>query len=454
MPRITLRQLTNDSNHNAFTGACFFKGALYVGFRQGDAHVCDQGRLIVLRSRDGGEHFDIVAVVRGQYDTRDAHLYSDGKRLFLNGFEYDYAGKQIYAGCAWTEDGLHWSQWTRYAGAEGHVFWRPRFFRGTYYCAAYIERANDNSEANWFESKDGLSWRKVRCLHSGSDMPNECCMDFHLDGSITMIMRREHASRKPLLLRSRPPYETWSKTELDLPLLGPALWLVGDDVWISGRWFVGGACAHVGVFKIENDKPVLQFVLPSGPDWDLSYTGVARDPDDARHIWLSYYSGHVGPKTNIFLADVHFEAAMIGGWKYSAVRAIELAEARCPDPSDPKFEWKEIAGFDPAYPTNERGFLDAHERIAGQSGVVYFVTDLDVGPCDQATLFLGYDGPVLVWVNGERVFAGVGTNPAVPDKSRVRVRFRHGVNRIAVALDTNGGKAWGIFVRYEPVLAD
>ena len=145
---------------------------------------------------------------------------------------------------------------------------------------------------------------------------------------------------------------------------------------------------------------------------------------------------------------------MIRGWKYSAVQAIQLADCRCPDPKDATLDWRDLPGFDPSYPTDERGFLDAHERIAGQSGVVYFVTDLDVGPCDQATLFLGYDGPILAWVNGEKVFAGVGTNPAVPDKSRVRVKFRHGVNRLAVALDTNGGKAWGIFARYEPILVE
>ncbi len=54
----SIRRLTSDSFHNAFTGAAWFQGALYVGYRQGDAHVCDQGRLVVQRSRDGGVHFD------------------------------------------------------------------------------------------------------------------------------------------------------------------------------------------------------------------------------------------------------------------------------------------------------------------------------------------------------------------------------------------------------------
>ena len=73
----SIRRLTEDCFHSAFTGTEWFQGALYVGYRHGDAHVCDQGRLVVQRSRDGGVHFDIATVVRGDSDTRDAHLYSN-----------------------------------------------------------------------------------------------------------------------------------------------------------------------------------------------------------------------------------------------------------------------------------------------------------------------------------------------------------------------------------------
>ena len=32
-----VRRVTNDIRHNAFTGACWFKGNLYLAYRQGDA---------------------------------------------------------------------------------------------------------------------------------------------------------------------------------------------------------------------------------------------------------------------------------------------------------------------------------------------------------------------------------------------------------------------------------
>jgi hypothetical protein len=52
-----------------------------------------------------------------------------------------------------------------------------------------------------------------------------------------------------------------------------------------------------------------------------------------------------------------------------------------------------------------------------------------------------------VWVNGEQVFTGPGTNPARPDEVAVYADFQPGANQLLIALDSNGGKAWGIYAR-------
>ncbi len=452
----SIRRLTADKNHNAFTGAAWFRGALYVAFRQGDAHVCSHGRLVVMRSRDGGVRFDTVAVIRGQLDTRDAHLYADGdRRLFVAGFEADGHGR-CYPGGAWTGDGLQWSPWARYTGADGYVMWRPRCRDGRFYCAGYCY-GKSRSEVAWFESRDGRRWTRQRTLHAGSDKPNECSFDFKDDGSVVMLMRREHVSRKPLLLRSAPPYKTWRKTELDVPLAGPALWLVGDDIWISGRWFLSPSVTHLGVFKVVKNKPELRLVLPSGPWADLSYMGVARHPLNARRFALSYYSGHVAgddplvhqsDHPDIYLADITFSGDYLREWQVSDVIEGEaLRSARI----DKAVGWRKANAYGEESPAC--GFVDATDRIAGRAGVIVFRRDLEVGPIDAAMLHLGFDGPVAVRLNGALVFEAAGTNPAVPDQASVPVRFRHGSNRLEIALDTNGGKACGIFARWEPAQA-
>lgn len=95
------------------------------------------------------------------------------------------------------------------------------------------------------------------------------------------------------------------------------------------------------------------------------------------------------------------------------------------------------------------GFVDAREQIAGQPGLVYFSASVKSETDRRATLTVGYDGPIRIWVNGEQVFDGPGTNPANPDKLALHVPLKSGANELTIALDSNGGRAWGIFGRVE-----
>ena len=62
----------------------------------------------------------------------------------------------------------------------------------------------------------------------------------------------------------------------------------------------------------------------------------------------------------------------------------------------------------------------------------------------------GYDGPVKVWVDGEEVYHDPdGINPALPDQKSVPFRVGAGTHEFLVALGTNGGLAWGIFLRFQ-----
>jgi len=95
------------------------------------------------------------------------------------------------------------------------------------------------------------------------------------------------------------------------------------------------------------------------------------------------------------------------------------------------------------------GFLNVLEKTNGQPGLIYLRSEVESDRDARGLLKLGYDGPIRAWVNGREVFAGPGTNPAVPDKAVVYADYRRGNNQILIALDTNGGKAWGIYARIE-----
>lgn len=456
-----LRRLTADNNHNMDTGIRWFRDALYVAYRQGDAHVSPNGKLVVQRSRDGGVTYEVVQVARGEVDTRDAHLYTvEDRRLHLVGFESAHVR---ISGTTWTENGLNWSPWTRFTGADGWWLWHPEYYRGRYYCAGYGNWDTPGfSSVAWFESDNGIDWRQVRLLREGADQPNECSLAFAPDGAATLLMRREFRAKTPLLLRAKPPYAEWTAVEIPVPLHGPNLWFVEDDLYIAGRWFVSPMIAHQAVFKLEaGDRPALQVVLPSGPQCDLGYMSATQWPTNRRRFSLAYYSNHNAPPDphldqwshpDIYVAEVLFDAAFIRHWRVSdLVEAPRgLQDAACPDPDAPGLAWRPMTATpDDIDEWSSPGLVDAHELIAGQPGLVYFVADLEVGPTEGGFLHLGYDGPVRAWVNGEQVFEGPGSNPAVADATTVRIATRHGANRLAIALDTHGGKAWGVMARYE-----
>ncbi len=97
-------------------------------------------------------------------------------------------------------------------------------------------------------------------------------------------------------------------------------------------------------------------------------------------------------------------------------------------------------------------FCDLHADIAALDGdaLVYYATRFKCAEAMSLALLLGYDGPVRLWVDGEARFHDPnGTNPAVTDAQKIRLEAAAGEHVIVVALGTNHGAAWGIFLRLE-----
>ncbi len=98
-------------------------------------------------------------------------------------------------------------------------------------------------------------------------------------------------------------------------------------------------------------------------------------------------------------------------------------------------------------------FMDLHKDIEGQgksSRCVLYRTRISCREAMRLDLLLGADGPVRVWVDGQMCHHdGRGTNPAVKDEVRVGFDAAKGEHEVLVALGTNAGQAWGIFLRFE-----
>jgi len=480
-----IRRITDDSHHNAFTGACWFKGNLYIAYRQSDAHCGEAARIIVLRSRDEGISWDHVAVVRGPGDTRDAHLYTDGQRLYAVGFcVWEKNGVQsCKSGVAVSDNGNNWTNWTPYKGTGTFVLWRPQFYGGKHYCAAYTWISNKAWGAvHWFESRDGQHWTDAREIHAGDEQPSECHLEILDDGHATMLMRCDGGAFLPYLCTGEYPFKKWKKLKLsEITLVGPAVWTAGDDIYIGGRWCYepgsGARClardhggdnsAQTAIFRMDGSRPVFQYALPSGPRMDHSYMGVARHPENPRRFAISFYSDAIAPSSGVdqwshpdiywadvlFLRNVEFlRDGFLVSKRISPAGGLDAA--RCPDPKDASLAFSMLparAKTDYSAFPGESDFVHLRESIEGKPGIVYLLRELPVENAQKIRVYLGYDGPIKVWWNGVHVFTGAGLQQAVKDQTSLLLKGRSGTNRLVIALDTNGGKAGGIFARWEKV---
>lgn len=303
-----------DGNHNAFTDVCWFQGRPYCTFRHATNHISEDGRVLVLRGNQDGDRWQVVASIRSQTDTRDPKLMVTPEGLFCYCFArwLDETPSQYHraTGYSFSPDGDSWTPWTLIEYED--VFWRPRWHDGRAYVAAY--RVTDWS-IPFKSSPDGRTWEDVCTIvrREGEPRPNEVALGFAPDGTCWAMIRREYPEGHPLLARAQPPYTDWSLEEIDIKLQGMCLWFVGDQPFLSGRWYQPSGYVNTAVFRLDGTRPVCQVILPSGGD--TSYMGAAQHPQDPARWWLSYYSSHeYNPQVNshvhpanIYLADVRFD---------------------------------------------------------------------------------------------------------------------------------------------------
>ena len=98
-------------------------------------------------------------------------------------------------------------------------------------------------------------------------------------------------------------------------------------------------------------------------------------------------------------------------------------------------------------------FCSLHEDImrrGGADAVVYYACRFRCSTEMPLALILGYDGPVKAWVDGRLLLHDPdGVNPATTNKRIQQFMASAGEHEVIVALGTNCGAAWGIFLRLE-----
>lgn len=125
----------------------------------------------------------------------------------------------------------------------------------------------------------------------------------------------------------------------------------------------------------------------------------------------------------------------------SKPRGEAAAKALPPPPDAVSFAKRVFSG---AFCDVQDGWPDGD--AAGS--VQYFAADFQLLARKTASLCLGYDGPVTVWIDGEPIFSDPdGCNPAKVDAAVIPLCFARGKHVMQIGLGANGGKACGIYAR-------
>jgi len=312
-----VRKVFHNGEHNAFTDMIEFKGKYYLTFRScpGGHMLFPTSRILVMQSDDTKTWKQVDEFSVPKRDVRDPHFLIFKDKLFIyTGTWYcgDAAPKtrtinQHLGYAVWTADGTNWSKPIMLEGTYGHYIWRAAAYDGkAYLCGRRIKHFTEDDkdreliETAILESDDGLVWKTASLFNEKQG--DETAFLFEKNGDLLAIGRS--GSNPAWVMRSRPPFETWDRKQLDRYIGGPLLAKWGDRYLVGGRQRKNGK--YVTSLYWFKDDQLHEFAsLPSGGD--NSYPGfLLLEPD---HALISYYSSHEKdengqPITAIYLADL------------------------------------------------------------------------------------------------------------------------------------------------------
>ncbi len=166
-------------------------------------------------------------------------------------------------------------------------------------------------ESAMLESDDGLVW-KTRGLFQ-EDHGDETAFFFEQDGSVFAIGRGSGGPAQ--IIRSPPPYEQWTRRNLDRNVGGPLVTKWHDRIVVAGRKYAkSGAKTSfywLDVEALSTEDLLTEFAeLPSGGD--NSYPGFVQiSPTKAIVSWYSSHEqdGRGNAMTAIYMADLQIKPA-------------------------------------------------------------------------------------------------------------------------------------------------
>lgn len=301
-PRLAdVRKIWDAAPHNAFTDLAFYHGYWYCVFREGAKHVSPDGKLRVIRSKDGEVWKSAALISDPRGDLRDAKLAINNRdELVLVGavaLDPAQGSKHKHQSIVWfSRDGRKWSKPKDVADPD-YWLWRVTFTKDLGLGIGYTTNVPPEQRAiRLYSSADqGRTFSTLVEKLEPTGYPNETAIRFHADGTALCLLRRDPGTG--YVGTARAPYRDWTWRELDRRIGGPNFIELPDGRFVAAvRLHDGRTRTSLAWLDPEKGTVTEFIVLPSGGD--SSYAGMVLRGGE---LWVSYYSSHEG-KTSIYLA--------------------------------------------------------------------------------------------------------------------------------------------------------
>jgi hypothetical protein len=299
---IDVNRIWDRAPHNAFTDLIRYGDLWYCAFREGEGHVSDDGKLLVIRSADGQTWESVALMNWEEGDVRDAKLsVTASGQLMLNGAVrfLDPVDGNNHQSVTWLSgDGLNWDGPFACPSGLGTWRWSATWHGQTGYSFGY---SGKDKAGCLYATRDGKTWEIIKddIFPEPESYPNETSLVFDDRGKAYCLLRRDRGSGTALLGISNLPYTDWEWKDLGVRIGGPKMIQLTDGRFIATVRLYDGQ-VRTSLCLVDPVEGSLKecLALPSGGD--TSYAGMVEYKGS---IWISYYSTHE-EKTAIYLARV------------------------------------------------------------------------------------------------------------------------------------------------------
>ena len=301
-----LNKIYDPGFHCAFTDITFWRGRIWLTFREALNHsVHASSKIVIMSSANHGRSFQVESrISKRNHDLRDPHFLISNDRLQVIIPTWKISSKTSHRQTlvAVSDNGCDFDFIDETPIFDFRIVWRPRISpkEKVWYVTTY-----EPNKVHLLRSEDGIEWQEVSVIH---DKGSEAELCFLPEGDLISLIRRGGrivTGCRPILARSAFPYKRWEKIECDHFLEGPLLERLGEDNFLvvgrSPQDLNKPGCERMvtRLFSLDIDTGHLEPSLALASGNDTSYAGFVLLPKGSHsekngdaNALLSYYSGH------------------------------------------------------------------------------------------------------------------------------------------------------------------